>query len=619
MKDKIDNPTAENIESESGVSRRGLLKGAALIGATTGIGLASASANAVTEDSSSSSSDALTADSGSSRSNPRGQVLAEDPATRARRAKAIKNAAAQANFDQSSLDEQEINDDELRFDDFRGNFRKSLQHNALSEVATESYKSFLRALNSRNPQAFENIIVGRPNDPQRNRLVSPQAAFAFELSGKDGNAARIPAAPAVDSLTTQAEMAELYWYSVTRDIPFAEYGERPIIQKAADDLAKFTKSDIFAKDSTGSITPDTLFRGSIPVVGSAEGVLNGPFVSQFLTLPYQQGQLEVEQRYRKVTGGVANQFLTQFFDFLNVQEGFDPNAAAGGNATSFNNGFRYMARMRDLSEWVHRDYPQQAPLTAFSVLLGLGDDLVWDQNLPYLGFASNTQQGFASFGLGDMAQLVTLAPRQALTAAWFQKWSCHRRTRPEEYGGLINVQSRGKKDYGLGVEELLGSKAFEKAVDEVRKVNGNSADQSNDGLLPMGFPEGCPAHPAYPGGHSCFIAAGATVLKAFVNEDYVFVDPKVANNNGSELLSYTASNLTLGGELNKLIANVTHARDGAGMHWRSDGVGNLIGEAVGIATLADYTRTYNERFNGFNLTKLDGTKILIKNGKVSRV
>ncbi|MEL7482676.1 MAG: phosphoesterase, partial [Pseudomonadota bacterium] len=96
-------------------------------------------------------------------------------------------------------------------------------------------------------------------------------------------------------------------------------------------------------------------------------------------------------------------------------------------------------------------------------------------------------------------------------------------------------------------------------------------------------------------------------------------NPVQANRNGSELIPWGGEALTLGGELNKLVANVTHARDAAGMHWRSDGEGNLIGEAVGIALLADYSVTYNEEFDGLTLRKFNGQRIRIQNGRVTEI
>jgi len=86
----------------------------------------------------------------------------------------------------------------------------------------------------------------------------------------------------------------------------------------------------------------------------------------------------------------------------------------------------------------------------------------------------------------------------------------------------------------------------------------------------MGFPEGSPTHPSYPGGHSAFIAAGATIAKAFL-KDKPITNPRIPTADGQGLVPYVGTPLTIHGELNKLIANITLFRDGAGMHWRTDG------------------------------------------------
>ncbi len=588
-------PTNKKGNTQEGVSRRDVMQGAA-VAATTATMLGA-------------SSQAMAA------SAIPGTVLADDPNTRRVEARNIRAEAARINFrntrDNTNLEQQPINDDEERFDDFRGNFTKALRHRADNGlVRPNSYQALLDALDSRETADFEAIPLGRQNDPNRVGLVSPRAAYAFEMTGRDAQASRIPPAPAWDGATTAAEMAELYWYSVTRDVPFTEYEDQNIIQRAADDLNSFSQSAIFPSVD-GQVTPGTLFRGGIPIVGSSMGNLVGPYVSQFLMQPFTFGQLEVEQRYRKVVGGNANQRMTEYGEWLAVQRGFDPNAAAGGNATIFADGKRFLSRMRDLSEWVHRDFPLQAGLFALNILLNGAnfDSSPFDPELP---LPTTSEIGFVNFGAADLSQLVCYVSRQALTGAWFQKWACHRRLRPEAFGGRVNRQLTGAQDFGIN-EELLGSEALAKAIDNARAVNQDGSN-ANDGLLPMGFPEGSPTHPAYPGGHSSFIAATATVLKAFFNEDARFSAPVEANRTGTELQPVNAE-LTVLGELNKLVGNVTHARDGAGMHWRSDGVGNLIGEAMAIDTLRDYSVTKAEGFS-LTLTKFNNEIIRIANGNV---
>jgi hypothetical protein len=73
----------------------------------------------------------------------------------------------------------------------------------------------------------------------------------------------------------------------------------------------------------------------------------------------------------------------------------------------------------------------------------------------------------------------------------------------------------------------------------------------------------------------------------------------------------------LGGEIDKLASNIALARDAAGVHFRSDSIEGLkLGEAVGIGLLADESRTYGERFDGFILTRFNGTKVTIVDGLV---
>jgi membrane-associated phospholipid phosphatase len=127
----------------------------------------------------------------------------------------------------------------------------------------------------------------------------------------------------------------------------------------------------------------------------------------------------------------------------------------------------------------------------------------------------------------------------------------------------------------------------------------------------MAYPEGSPAHPAYPAGHAAFSGAGATILKAFFNEAFVIPSPVVASSDGSTLNPYPGT-LTVGNELNKLASNISLGRDATGVHWRTDGFEGLhLGEAAAIALLEDVRHNYNEPFAGFTFTKFDGTTVVI--------
>jgi hypothetical protein len=102
------------------------------------------------------------------------------------------------------------------------------------------------------------------------------------------------------------------------------------------------------------------------------------------------------------------------------------------------------------------------------------------------------------------------------------------------------------------------------------------------------------------------------MLKAFFNESFAIPNPVLASADGLSLLPYSGPPLAVGGELNKLAANIAIGRNFAGIHWRSDASeGIKLGEAVAIRILEDYRDTYNEDFSGFSFTKFDGTTIII--------
>ena len=133
-------------------------------------------------------------------------------------------------------------------------------------------------------------------------------------------------------------------------------------------------------------------------------------------------------------------------------------------------------------------------------------------------------------------------------------------------------------------------------------------------LLPQAYPEGSPLHPAYGGGHATVAGACVTILKAWFDESFVIPDPVVPNRQGTALVAYTgpdAGSLTVGGELNKVAANIAMGRNFAGIHWRTDYSESLtLGEEVALGILEEQQATYNEG-GSFTLTKFDGTTVTI--------
>lgn len=469
------------------------------------------------------------------------------------------------------------NGDEFLYPDKIGNYSKALPHNNLGEVDLNAYQALIEALTTGNPGLFELIPLGGVA-----KLTDPQAAYAYELAGPDSHHLGMIAPPAFSSAWNASEMAEIYWQALTRDVPFLDYNSDPLTLAAASDLSKF--SDFRGPKVNGAVTPGTLFRGD------TSGDLAGPYISQFLYKDIPFGAATVAQRYRTTVAG--DDHMTSYEDWLNIQNGLAP---AGQN--QFDPTPRYIRSGRDISLWVYQDFSYQGALTACLILLGFGQAAL-DLANPYL--RSATQVGFPTFGAPHILDFVARASRAALEAAWFQKWLVHRRLRPEEFGGRVQNVLTGAASYPINTE-LLNSQALSQAFSKYGTY-----------LLPQAFAGGCPTHPAYPAGHAAYTGAGVTMLKAFFKESFGIPNPVVASADGLSLLPYSEQPLTVGGELNKLAANVALGRDTAGVHWRSDGIeGMKLGEAIAIGILQDYKNTYNERFSGFSLTKFDGTTIII--------
>ncbi|OPX86940.1 vanadium-dependent haloperoxidase [Pelotomaculum sp. PtaB.Bin117] len=469
------------------------------------------------------------------------------------------------------------NGDENLYPNKIASYSKSLPHNQIGEVDLNAYNALIRALSTGDPEEFELIPLGGVTE-----LKDPQAAYAYEMVGPDSHHLSIAPAPALSSAEIAGEMGELYWQALTRDVPFTDYDTNPLTIAAASDLSGF--SDFRGLKAGGVVTPGTLFRGDTP------GDLAGPYLSQFLWQDIPFGARTVSQQYLTTVAGVD--YMTSYAEWLKIQ-----NGAAPASQDVYDPVPRYIRDGRDVGEWVHKDFSCQGSLAACLILLGYGQEALSPSN-PYL--RSATQYSFATFGAPHILDFVARTARAALEAAWFQKWLVHRRLRPEAFGGLVQNLLTGAASYPIS-QELLNSQA----VAEVFSKYGNY-------LLPQAFPEGSPTHPAYPSGHATYTGAGVTMLKAFFKESFIIPNPVVASADGLKLLPYSGPPLTVGGELNKLAANIALGRDFAGIHWRTDGIeGIKLGEAVAIGILQDYRNTYNEHFSGFTLTKFDGTTVII--------
>lgn len=536
-------------EAPDSESRRRLLGGSALAAAATALPLGSVVSG--------------TADAA---------VIDRNPRRRRDNALHVRTDAATEQWSRPLPDHPD-NGDEALFDNKIGTFTKGLPHDELGEVDARAYRKFKRALRTRNEQQFEAIPMGGAR-----KLANPQATYAYSMEGIDSHASSMPAAPAFSSEDEMAEVVEVYWHALLRDVPFADYPGHPLVEQALVDMNRF---DYFVQRYGGPVTADNLFRGETP------GDLVGPYISQLLLKDVPYGAMTLQQRYDVDVAGL--EFMTDYAEWLEVQRGNVPSS------TVIDPTPRYINDGRRLGSYVHVDYTYQAYLNAAQIIMGGLGINPWDPSLPY--DFSATQGRFVTFGAADMLSLVAKVAHEALKAAWFHKWQVHLRLRPETFGGRIHNHLTGAKSYPI-----------HPSINDVSVFDETYA-RFGTYLLPMAYPEGSPTHPAYPAGHATIAGACVTVMKAFFDEEHPIPDPVIASADALELESY-AGTLTIGGELNKLAANIALGRDIAGVHWRTDGTeGLLVGEQIAIGVLRDIKNIYNESFAGFAFRGFEGGQI----------
>ncbi len=514
------------------------------------------------------------------------------------------------------------------------NYSKALQHDALGDPTAASYQSLVTALQTKTHAAFNSLQDG----PGPKKQTNPQAGLQYQLEGYDPQALTMPPAPRNDRARAAAEMGELYWMALARDVPFIDYDTQfntagSIIKRAARSLSspwwggEFTEFQ--GPKVLGKVTARTLFRGIYP------GELIGPYVSQFLLkgnsapaangLPARSakdglityGSQVIDQRQRTALPGVDH--LKTFTPWLQAQNGTDFRGLDQLDPTK-----RFIRSLRDGGNYVHLDLVINAWYnTAFYLLseptgtqlaANAGTVIMRDREFPFdQGNPYNTavdQDGFITLGPVQAVQLVTNVITRAGAAVWFQKWFVHRRLRPEELGGRIHNHLGNARYYPI----------HHQILDSLRTgLLSNYFTNATGFLLPQAYSEGAPTHPAYGSGHAAISGACATILKAFFNEEKAIENPVQASADGLTLVDYTGTDagcMTVGSELNKLAGNIAIFRNAAGVHWRTDyDQSLLLGERVAIEVLREISLTMNEP-EAFYLTRFNGRRIRIQNGQV---
>jgi hypothetical protein len=519
----------------------------------------------------------------------------------------LRNRVAEAESN-VAIPQHQDNGDEARYPNKIGNYSKNLKHDTnTGEVDLPAYEALIGAISSGRFSEFEALATnghfGSIDPTVQRRLVNPGSGYAFDLEGTDSHQMTLRPAPAFASAQEASEMVEIYWMALLRDVNFADYNTSPLAQAAAADLS--TLSDFRGPMAGGVVTPQTLFRDSYP------GCTVGPYISQFLLQPVNFGSQRIDTRMQPVAPGVD--YMTTFAKWLDVQNGVNTSPIPIlGDPVFCRNG-------RDLTHYVNIDALFEAYFVASLNLLDNG--YLANVGNPYgrvvdggAGRPRNSaidpngslaQVGFGTFGGPACLTLACEPATRALKDVWYQKWLVHRRLRPEEFGGRVEVQRLGRATYPIHPDLTTKSTVLASILTQFKSY-----------LLPMAFPEGSPMHTSYGSGHATVAGAAVTMLKALFDETQLIKNPMVPNVDGQKLIPYIAPSgeppLTLGGELNKLVSNISQGRNIAGVHWRSDAVeSNALGEAATISMLKDMRRTFSEPFNGYTFTKFDGTTITV--------
>ncbi len=481
------------------------------------------------------------------------------------------------------------NGDETAYADKCGTYAKGLKQSSPGKVDLPSFAAFRAAIDSGQFADFEALTLGGSRT-----MNGPMGSYAATYFGTDSSQFGEPAVPVPPALSSQeyaAELVELYWCSLLRDVAFTDYGKNSLAKKAAEELSNLPA---YAGPRKGTkVTPAMLFRGCLA------GETVGPYVSQFFLTPTSMGAQPIDQLYETYLADVD--YMKDLVTWEDVQQGIPTGVQDQKDPIR-----RYLHDGRGLAAFTHVDELFQSYFTAYLAMNTMKVPV--HPGNPYA--KSKNQNGFGTFGGPDFASVIAQVAKLALNAVWYQKWVVHLRHRPEFAGGMVHLIKDGVSFDGVPHTDVLDSEAVKCSFDKYGTY-----------LLSQPFPEGSPAHPAYPTGHGAVGGACITLLKFFYDGSYTLSNPQVPNSSGTKLMPWNYDPqtgdpgvLTVNGELHKLAHNVTfgHGLHG-GIHWRSDSDSSIaLGEAVAISFLQDLACTYAEPFS-VTFTAIDGSPRTITN------
>lgn len=471
----------------------------------------------------------------------------------------------------------ERNGDESVVPLYIANFSKGMRHDAKGRVPSSDYEALKNGIESRSISEISAVPMGGAR-----KFVQPLGGLMLNEMGCPPSSMTLPAAPSISSAETAGELVECYCKSLCRDVPFYDYDTDPTVRECV--VYMNALSDFRGNTA---VTKFNIFRG----IGSGDTV--GPMLSQFFFIDETVWPNTVSAKTLFPTRTPANNRMKTTANYLAVQNGSVPESGPtlAGVAT-------YPATARDLAHCVWKDDAGRWYERAANRALAAGASF----SSPY-GSAplSANQDAFVSWSMIDLRACLFLTAQIALAGAWYGKWFVNRRLRPEAMASEMEQIRLG----GSNVASIHSDALTSDVLSRVFTLNGGSH------YLSQTFPEGSPTHPSYPAGHAVCSGAGATIVKAFLDNDWVFPSPVEPDSSGSTLRPVTKT-LTLAGEVNKLASNVALGRDWAGVHYRSDGhEGILLGEKIALNVLQDWINKYPEEGVSFSLIGYLGNEITI--------
>lgn len=505
-----------------------------------------------------------------------------------------------------------------------GSFHKTLVHDKFGEVMVRADFEMLRdAGHAADPFAAYDSVR---RSPGAGRLVNPTAGLGTDRLVPPYCTLTMPPAPTVLGESSAAEMVELYWMALLRDLSFSDFAHSPDAARAAAEINTSFEAAINDASSDGGkiATPtdapqafdaSTLFRAGLP------GEDQGPHISQFFLRNIYYGAQCIDQRVIPYKEG--ENYLTDYDSWMRAQ-----NVATDGKGQSYGTsrpnrlGYaRPILTPRDMATFVNQDALHQAYFNAALILDGEG----YASNFPAESGgtpprSTSHQARFVTWGGPHLLTLVSEVAARAMKVVWHQKWQVHLRHRPEAYGGMVQMQEIGAPDGTTRAYGLPTSVTESEALKRVKNKYGTC-------FLPMAFPSGSPPHPAYGAGHATVAGACVTILKAWFQDvpvkepvdlipasSYYPIDfPSYRPRNMPGLPPLLGYKLMVHGELNKLASNVAMGRSLGGVHWRTDNTRSLrLGEKIAIVLLArevhDLVEKVELSFSGF-----DAKKVMISN------